>query len=72
MKDEEFVKLRFWLDGELTLIRVMLALVIGLLIQNTFVWWGVGLYTLYSLAYAAVRIAFVEKKHMGYMRLPKL
>lgn len=71
MKDEEFVKLRFWLDAELTLIRVMLAFVIGLQVHKTFVWWVIGIYIVFSLFYAGARIVYVERKHMGYTKLPK-
>jgi len=71
MKDEEFVKLRFWIDAELTLIRVMLALILGMLIDKRLVWIAVVIYVIFSLLYAATRIAYVESKHMGYMRIPR-
>lgn len=71
MKDEEFVKLKFWLDAELTMIRVFLAIIVGLQVHRTFVWAGVGIYIFFSVIYAASRMRYVESKHLGYMRLPR-
>lgn len=71
MTDEEFVKLRFWLDAELTMIRVMLAIIIGFEVHKKLVWAGVIAYVIFALIYAAMRIQYVERKHMGYVRLPK-
>lgn len=71
MKDEEFVKLRFWLDAELTIIRVFLAIILGYQIHKRGVWIGVVIYVVFSLLYAAARLRYVESKHMGYVRLPK-
>lgn len=70
MKDIEFVKLRHWLDGELTLIRVLLAILLGYQIDKTWVWWVVSIYCVFSLIYAATRIAWVESVHKGYTIIP--
>lgn len=72
MKDEEFVKLRFWLDAELTMIRVFLAIIIGLIADNMFAWTLVIIYVAVSILYAGARINYVERKHRGYLRLPKI
>jgi hypothetical protein len=72
VKDEEIVKLKFWLDAELTMIRVMLAIILGVLLHNVFVWIGVGVYVLSGIVYAAVRLQYVERKHMGYTKVPKI
>lgn len=70
MKDEEFVKLRHWLDAELTLIRVLLVIVIGYEVHKKWVWAGVIVYAIFSVLYAATRLAYVESKHKGYLRIP--
>lgn len=72
MHDEEFVKLRLWLDAELTMIRMMLAIVLGILIHNKFFWVVVTIYTISAIIYAAARIRYVESKHRGYVTIPKV
>jgi len=71
MKDEEFVKLKHWLDSEFTMLHVMWAILFGLEVDKGLVWLGVVVYIIFSLIYAATRIQYVESKHMGYLKLPK-
>lgn len=71
MKDEEFIKLKLWLDAEITMLHMMLAVVLGILIHNKLFWVLVILYSLSAIIYAAARIRYVESKHMGYLKIPK-
>lgn len=72
MKDEEFVKLKHWLDAEITILHVMWAILVGIIMHRGFVWICVIVYMVFSLLYAAVRINYVESKHRGYLKIPKI
>jgi hypothetical protein len=71
MKDEEFVKLKHWVDAEFTILHVMWAILLGAIVNKGIFWIGVAIYVLFSLLYAASRIQYVESKHMGYLKIPK-
>lgn len=67
MHDIEFVKLRHWVDSELTQIKIFLAIILGIQLHRPLVWWLVGAYVLFSILYVATRIAYIEALHKGYM-----
>lgn len=71
MKDEEFVKLKHWIDSEFTFIRIWLAIILAFTADNWVVWTIVIIYVVGSIGYAATRISYVESKHMGYLKIPK-
>jgi energy-coupling factor transporter transmembrane protein EcfT len=71
MKDEEFVKLKHWLDAEITLIHIYLAIIFAFIVHNWFVSIAVVIYVVFSALYAAVRLSYVESKHKGYLKIPK-
>jgi hypothetical protein len=72
MQDEEFVKLKHWIDAEFTVLHVYLAVILGFLVHRRFIWVVVVVYVIISLIYAASRFAYVESKHKGYLKIPKL
>lgn len=72
MKDEEFVKLKHWIDAEFTILHVYLAVILGFLVDKKFIWIVIVVYVIISLIYAASRIAYVESKHKGYLKIPKI
>lgn len=62
--------LRFWIDGELTIIHAMIAGIAVLIVDR---WWVdalLGLYILYSIAYAAARLSVVINQNRDYLKLP--
>lgn len=71
MPDEEFVKLKHWLDAELSTIHVYLAVILGAILDNGLAWTIIIIYTIVSIIYASAHINYVESKHKGYLRIPK-
>jgi len=72
MKDEEFVKLKHWIDAEFTILHIQWAILLGFTAHNKLLWFGIIIYIIISIIYAASRLAYVESKHMGYLRLPRI
>lgn len=71
MPDEEFVKLKLWLDAELTMLHEFFALVLLFVTHYTWLHVVLIIYIIWNIFYAAARINYVEKRHKGYTRIPK-
>lgn len=71
MPDEEFLKLRIWLDAELALTHNLIALVLLWVAHGTWMHVVVILYIIWNLFYAARRINWLDKRHKGYTDLPR-
>ena len=71
MKDEEFVKLRHWIDTQFTFIRIWIMITLGFVADNGIIWAGVIIYVIFAIFNAAVHYNYVESKHRGYLEVPR-
>jgi phosphotransferase system glucose/maltose/N-acetylglucosamine-specific IIC component len=71
MRDEEFVKMKHWIDAEFTMLHIFLAIIIAYVAHKKYITIAVIVYVVFSILYAASRLTYVEKLEEGYLRLPK-
>jgi uncharacterized membrane protein (DUF441 family) len=71
MRDQEIVKLKYWLDAELMMLRVWLAMILAFVAHNKLITIALCVYIVLALIYAGIRLAYVEKLQADYLKTPK-
>lgn len=71
MHDEEFVKLRLWIDAEFTILHSLIAVILLFVTHYTWLHVVLIIYIIWNIIYAGARINYVEKRHKGYNKVPK-
>lgn len=67
----EIEKLKYWLDGEITLLHIMFAVILWQLTEG---WWPhlmIALYIFISGIYMVVRLAYIASIDKNYLKIPK-
>jgi len=67
----EIDKLKYWLDGEISILHAMLAFIAMLLLDNAISDVVFSIYIGYSVLYALVRFSFVYSKEKDYLSVFK-
>ena len=69
MKLSDIDKLKYWLDTEISLINVKIALVLWFVTHNFFAHVVIALYITGSLIYALSRAVYLSKVDKDYLKL---
>ena len=67
----EIEKLKYWLDSEITITRAMLAFILMQIVTATWQDIVLGIYVVYNMLYAIVRIAYIYSEDRDYLKVPK-
>lgn len=66
----ELEKMKYWLDGEITILHAMFG-VVGILLVEGWAEILLGFYIFFCVVYAGARMAVVASQHQGYLKLPR-
>lgn len=67
----EIEKLKYWLDGELTLLHIMFAVILWQLTEGWLPHLAIGIYIFISAIYMVIRLAYIASVDKDYLRIPK-
>lgn len=67
----EIEKLKYWLDGEITILHIMFAVLLWQLTEGWLPHLFIAGYIVFSSFYAIVRIAVIATQDKDYLRVPK-
>lgn len=67
----EVEKLKYWLDGELTTLHVMFAIIMLQLTQGTVPTVAFSIYLVVSVVYAVIRFSYMQRIDKDYLKIPK-
>lgn len=67
----EIEKLKYWLDGEITLLHIMFYVLVWLLTHSLVLHIVLALLIAYSVFYFVARISYLAQNDKDYLKLPR-
>ena len=70
-KLDELDKLKYWLDAELTVIKIFLSVILYQLIENRWFRILLAVYVVMAVIYMGTRYTYISKVDRNYLKVPK-